>query len=237
MPRSDLPTTIERLRGGLIVSCQAVPGDAMFGADHMAAFARAALDGGAAGLRANGPDDVAAVHRAAPLPLIGIWKVDLPGYEVRITPRLSDALGVAAAGADIIALDGTLRPHPDGQSAAELIRRVKQQTGLPVMADVATLEEGLAAEAAGADLVGTTLSGYTADSPQQEQPDFALLLALADQLRVPLIAEGRINTPALAAQALALGAFAVTVGSAITRPQLIAAAFVAAMQPKQGAQH
>ncbi len=236
MPDHPLPPAIESLRGGLIVSCQAMPGDAMFGAEHMAAFARAALDGGASGLRANSPVDIAAVRRAVSLPLIGIWKVDLPGYEVRITPRLRDALIVAAAGADIIALDGTLRPHPDGRSAAELIRRVRQETELPVMADIATLEEGLAAEEAGADLIGTTLSGYTADSRQQEEPDFELLAALTDRLSTPVIAEGRINTPALAAQALALGAFAVTVGSAITRPQLITAGFAAAMQPKHGAQ-
>lgn len=215
------------LRGGLIVSCQAEPHEPLHGAPFMAAMARAAAMGGAAGIRANGPDDVAAIRAAVDLPLIGLYKVDLPGYEVRITPTLEHARQIAAAGADLIALDATARPHPDGLSAAGLIDRVRKATGCPVVADVSTVEEGIAAAGAGADAVATTLSGYTADSHLQEGPDYELVRRLASLLEVPVIAEGRIATPRQARQALALGAYAVVVGAAISRPQCIVARFVA----------
>jgi N-acylglucosamine-6-phosphate 2-epimerase len=165
------------------------------------------------------------------LPIIGIEKAALPGWEVYITPTLEHARSVARAGADIIALDATRRPHPDGVDLPERIQHIHQETGCPVMADIATLEEGLAAEAAGADLVATTLSGYTADRPPQPGADFDLIRQLASLLRVPLIAEGRIADPQQAARALELGAFAVVVGSAITRPQWITQQFARRIQP------
>jgi len=221
---------ILRLQGGLVVSCQAAPDEPLFGAGHMAAMARAALAGGAVGIRANGPEDIAAIREAVDLPVIGIYKVDLPGFAVRITPTVEYARQVSRAGAHIIALDATRRPHPDGLGLTERIRAVKQLTGCAVMADVSDLEEGLAAEAAGADLVGTTLSGYTSSEPPPPGPDFDLLEALAHKVQLPVVAEGRIATPAQAAQALALGAFAVVVGGAITRPQWITAQFVRQMQ-------
>jgi N-acylglucosamine-6-phosphate 2-epimerase len=143
---------------------------------------------------------------------------------------VQDAIQVAHAGADIIAIDATSRPHPDELVLPEQVRRIHDQTCCPVMADIATYGEGLAAEQAGADLVATTLSGYTADSPAQEMPDFELLKQLTTTLKLPVIAEGRISTPEQAAQALELGAFAVVVGSAITRPQWITARFVQGMQ-------
>jgi N-acylglucosamine-6-phosphate 2-epimerase len=227
---TTLPDVINRLRGGLIVSCQALPDEPLFGAAHMAAMAHAAEMGGAVGIRANNPVDIAAIRAAVRLPLIGIYKVDLPGFAVRITPTLEHAQQVAEAGAHIIALDATRRPHPDGITLTERVRRIKELTGCPVMADISNLEEGLAAEAAGADMVGTTLSGYTSLEPPPTEPDFELLRALACQVRIPLIAEGRITTPAQAVVALSLGAFAVTVGGAITRPQWITAQFTRAIQ-------
>ena len=219
-----------RLRGGLVVSCQALPDEPLFGAGHMAVMARAAQAGGAVGIRANSPEDITAIRAAVDLPVIGIYKVDLPGYAVRITPTVEYARQVAAAGAHIIALDATQRPHPDGLEIGERIRAVQQSTGCLVMADISDLAEGLAAAAAGADLVGTTLSGYTSQEPPPPVPDFDLLKQLAAaRLPIPVIAEGRISTPAQAAQALALGAFAVVVGGAITRPQWITAQFVKQM--------
>ncbi len=202
----------------------------------MAAMARAAVSAGAVAIRANGPADIAAIRAEVDVPIIGIYKVDLPGFDVRITPTLEHALQVAEAGADMIAIDATLRPHPDVKSD-ELIEQIHHRTGLPVLADVSTLEEGLAAAACGAEFVATTLSGYTADSPDQPGPDFALLEQLVAALRpkgIPVIAEGRIATPEQAAHALALGAHAVVVGSAITRPQWITARFVDALK-KAGA--
>lgn len=221
---------LNRLRGGLIVSCQAEPREPLHGSAIMAAMARAAAEGGAAGIRANGPEDIRAIRQAVDLPVIGIYKVDLPGYEVRITPRLEDALQVARAGAQIIALDATSRPRPEAGDAGAFIRMVKHATGCPIMADVSTLEEGLAAAEAGADLVGTTLSGYTSYSPLQEEPDLQLVHQLSSLLSIPVVAEGRIATPRQARQALEMGAFAVVVGTAITRPQWITRQFVSALR-------
>lgn len=228
----NLPPRLAALRGGLIVSCQALPEEALFGSDIMARLAVAARTGGAAGIRANTPPDVVAVRAAVPLPLIGLWKVVVRGFEdVYITPRVEDAVAVANAGADIIAVDATNRPHPEGKNAAGLIKAVKETTGKLVMADISTADEAVAAEDAGADMVSTTLSGYTPYSPQQDAPDLALVAALASRLRVPLVAEGRIATPEQARAALDAGAFAVVVGGAITRPQQIAKRFADALRP------
>ena len=216
-----LPPIFARFQGGLIVSCQALEDEPLHGAHIMAAMARAALQGGAAGIRANSPPDIAAIRAAVDLPIIGLYKEFLPGCAVFITPTLRHAVAVSDSGADIIALDATLRPHPGNLDAAALIRQVKEATGKPVLADVAGYADGIAAWQAGADAVSTTLSGYTPDSPQQEEPDFDLLARLAADLPIPVIAEGRISTPDQAARALDLGAFAVVVGSAITRPQWI----------------
>jgi putative N-acetylmannosamine-6-phosphate epimerase len=219
-------SVFDRLRGGLVVSCQALDDEPLHGAQIMAAMARAAQQGGAAGIRANGPEDIAAIRAAVPLPLIGLYKAHIQGYAPYITPTIEHALAVAHAGADIIAIDATLRPRPDGLDAGAWIGKVRAETGLPVLADIATYEEGLAAWRAGADAVSTTLSGYTGDSPRLDGPDFALVERLAQALPAPVFAEGRIHTPEQAARMLALGAFALVVGGAITRPQEITRRFV-----------
>lgn len=224
-----LSALLDKLRGGLIVSCQAEAGEPLFGSSHMAAVAVAAAQGGAVGIRANYPQDIAAIRKAVKLPVIGIYKIDLPGFAVRVTPTVESAIAVARAGADIIALDCTARPHPDGLRLNELIRLIHAETHCPLMADVSNYEEGFTAQAAGADLVATTLSGYTSATPISEAPDFELLHRLASDLSVPVIAEGRIATPQQAAEAIHLGAFAVVVGSAITRPAWITARFVREM--------
>ncbi len=198
----------------------------------MARLAVAARGGGAVGIRANTPVDVRAIRAAVPdLPLIGLFKVVVPGFDdVYITPRLEDAAAVAAAGADIIALDATLRPHPEG-SACDLIRAVKDTTGKLVMADIDTEAAAAAAVEAGADVISTTLSGYTPDSPDLPGPDLALVRRLAGlNLPVPIVAEGRIATVEEARAALEAGAFAVVVGGAITRPQQITRRFAQAIQ-------
>ncbi len=226
----DLPTLLSRLSGGLIVSCQARVDEPLHGAQHMAAMARAAAAGGAVGIRANSPQDIAAIRQAVDLPIIGLWKDDLPGFSVRITPTVEHARWLAAAGTDIIAIDATARPHPDGLTLTERIAAIHNDTHHPILADVATLEEGIAAQQAGADLVAPTLAGYTEYSPPREEPDFELIRQLAARLSVPVIAEGRIATPQQARRALTLGAFAVVVGGAITRPQQITARFAAALK-------
>lgn len=216
------------MAGGLIVSCQASPGEPLFGPEPMMRMALAAALGGASGLRANGVDDVRAISRAVPLPIIGIWKVDAAPDEAFITVTLQQAERLAEAGAAVIAVDGTSRPRPGGLTAGDLIRAIKARTGLPVMADCATLEEGLEAAAAGVDLVGTTLSGYTPSSraPDDAGPDLGLVRALAERAGVPVVAEGRIWTPEEAIAAFDAGAWAVTVGTAITRPHVVTRRFV-----------
>jgi N-acylglucosamine-6-phosphate 2-epimerase len=228
-----LSPLIESLREGLIVSCQALPDEPLFGVQHMAAMARAAVAGGAVAIRANGPDDIAAIRKAVRLPILGLFKEDIPGCEVRITPTLEHAEKIARAGADVVAVDATRRARPGNLSVKDMIDHIHKVIGKPVLADVSTLDEGLAAVESGADFVATTLSGYTAYSPSQPGPDFVLLGKLVNHLKplgIPVIAEGRVSTPQEAVHALALGAHAVVVGSAITRPQWITAQFSGALK-------
>ncbi|MEW5626316.1 N-acetylmannosamine-6-phosphate 2-epimerase [Streptomyces hydrogenans] len=215
---------LHELAGSLIVSCQALPGEALHGSEIMARMARASVEGGARAVRINSPEDVEAVRQAVTVPVIGLWKDGETG--VYITPTLTHARRIAEAGADLVALDATTRPRRDGLTLAETIEAL-HRLGIGVLADVSTHEEGMAAEAAGADAVATTLSGYTEHSAAQQGPDFALIASLAPALTVPLIAEGRISTPDEAARALSLGAHAVVVGGAITRPTFITQRFAA----------
>jgi len=215
-----------KLYKGLIVSCQALEAEPLFGADHMAVMAMAARMGGAVGIRANTPVDIAAIRKTVDLPIIGLYKQVIPPFEVYITPTIESAMAVNQAGADIIALDATLRAHPAEKSAADLIKEIKSITHKPVLADIDNVCAGQAAEQAGADAVSTTLSGYTADSLRSESPDFDLIKNLCDCLRIPVIAEGRFWTVEQMVHAFELGAFAVVIGAAITRPQLITQRFV-----------
>jgi putative N-acetylmannosamine-6-phosphate epimerase len=214
-------------RGTLVVSCQAREDNPLHGAAHMAAMARAAEQGGAGGIRANGPDDVAAIRAVTKLPLIGLFKRDDDGFPVYITPDFACARAVAQAGADIVAVDATARPRR-GEPIVELIARIRRELHVLVMADIATHAQGLAAEAWGVDYVATTMSGYTEDKPPTDGPDLDLVASLAKACRVPVIAEGRFETAAQVAQAFDRGAHAVVVGTAITNPREITRRFAAA---------
>jgi len=219
------------VRGRLIVSCQALEGEPLHGADMMAKMARAAELGGAVAIRANSPDDIRAIKRAVKLPVIGLYKQGDSG--LYITPTFAAAAQLAAAGADVIALDCTARPRPDGSTRDELLARIQRELDLPIFADVATVEEARAAARAGAAMVAPTLAGYTAYSPPADGPAFALLADMTRDLALPVIAEGRIESPQQARQALQMGAWAVVVGSAITRPRSITARFARALQLSQ----
>lgn len=222
-------TKISRLRhqlqNGLIASCQPVPGSAMDTPEIVAAMALAALAGGAVGLRVEGISNIEAVRWVTDAPIIGIIKRDLPDSEVRITPWLEDVDALCTAGADIIAFDVTCRPRP--VSVEDLFQRV-QATGCLAMADASNIEDGLLAHRLGIDFIGTTLSGYT-QTPVPTEPDLELVKQLS-QAGCKVIAEGRYNSPALAAAAISAGAYAVTVGSAITRIEHICSWFCEAIQ-------
>ena len=222
------PEGLEALRSQLIVSCQAYPGEPMRDPRTTAQVAASAVIGGAAAIRVQGLADIQFTRAAVEVPVIGLWKDGHDG--VFITPTLRHALAVANAGAHVVAIDGTRRPRPDGLSFAETVAGIHAESHALVMADCGSFDDALAAVDAGADLVGTTLSGYTGERHKTDGPDLELLEQIAaGGLGKPLIAEGRIHTPAQARQALDAGAFAVVVGTAITHPASITSWFKGAM--------
>ncbi|NEO33929.1 MAG: N-acetylmannosamine-6-phosphate 2-epimerase [Symploca sp. SIO3C6] len=208
---------MDALRHSLIVSCQAPADSPLHNQQVIAAMAQAAINQGAAGIRIDTPAHVKAVRTQCPnAVIIGLWKQHLPGSEVYITPQFHHALAIASAGADIIALDATLRERFEGENVKEIIFRIHEELGKLVMADVDTIENAIAAVEAGADLVATTLYGYTRCTQNLSPPGFNLLPQLKQQLKVPIICEGGISSPQMAREALKLGAYAVVVGTAIT---------------------
>lgn len=216
-----------RLAGGLVVSCQARADHPLHGPLYMAAMAQAAVRGGAVGIRADGPDDVAAIRTAIPeeMPIMGIAKERAADGSVFITPSAASARNVIEAGAELVALDGTPRERPGGESLREVVAAI-HAAGAAALADVGTIEHARYAIECGVDAVGTTLSGHTPDSPALEGPDFGLLERLVSQSPVPVFAEGRFWTPEEVRRAVSLGASFVVVGTAITNPQAITARFV-----------
>ena len=216
------------LRGGLVVSCQARAGSPLRDSEIIAALAEAAVFGGAAGIRAEGADDVAAIRRRVPVPVIGIRKVVGADGGVFITPTAAAVLEVVAAGARLVALDGTSRDRPGGEALGDVVAAI-HAAGALALADVATVEDGPYAVAGGVDAVGTTLSGYTPGSLAQEDPDLDLVRDLAATCPIPVFAEGRVWTPEQAAEAMARGAAFVVVGTAITDPTAITRRFARAV--------
>jgi len=219
------------LRGKLIVSCQARESEPLRDPRIMAVMAQAAVMGGAVGIRANGADDIRAIKQVVDVPVFGILKHKLADTAVFITPTLDDVREIADAGCDVIVVEATDQPRHNGEALADFLSAIKREFDVPIMADISTLAEGITAAELGADIVATTLSGYTPYSRQQSAPDFALIEELAAKVNVPIIAEGRIATPTEARQAIDSGAFAVVVGSMITRPSHITEYFVKGMRP------
>ncbi|MEM8605014.1 MAG: N-acetylmannosamine-6-phosphate 2-epimerase [Cyanobacteria bacterium P01_H01_bin.121] len=216
-PQLEHAQILAQLRGGLVVSCQAPEGSPLRDRQVIAAMAQAAMQQGAVGVRLDTPDHIQATRVALPdAPIIGLWKQVYPESEVYITPQFHHAEAIAHAGADIIALDCTLRSRPGAETFPEIIQRIHADLGTLVMADIDTLEAAIAAAEAGADVVGTTLFGYTGATQQQTPPSFDLVKNLVEQLQVPVICEGGIASPTMATQAFQLGAYSVVVGTAIT---------------------
>lgn len=218
---------LTRLDGGLIVSCQAYPGEAMRDPRTMVQVAQAAISGGAVGIRLQGLDDIRA-GAALPVPVIGLWKDG--ESDVFITPTVAHARAVADAGADIVALDGTRRLRPDGLTLAETISQLRETHDVLVMADCGSLADAVTAESGGADVLGTTLSGYSGERPKTLGPDLELIAQIREHCHLPIVAEGRIHSPAAAVASRDAGAFAVCVGTAITHPSTITSWFVEAIR-------
>jgi len=224
----SIPEICRSFRGKLIVSCQASAGDAFRDSAAMARFARAAVDGGAAGIRAEGVEDIRAIRAAVSVPIIGIRKSQAADGRILITPSFEAARELVAAGADLIALDCTARGRRYG--ALERLRRIKAELRVPALADIATVEEAVAAAEAGADCVLSTMRGYTPETEQCRGFDPEFIAMLKSAVKVPVIAEGRIRTPDEARAAMMAGAFAVIVGAAITRPHEITRRFTTAVE-------
>ena len=215
------------LSKSIIVSCQAEGSDP-FNEDpeYMALFARAAIMGGARGIRTQGIEKLCAIKRCVSEPIIGLLKSEFPDGSVRITCSYKEVEELISAGSDIIAIDGTFRLR-EGLSGPEFIKEVKKRYNCIVLADIATLDEALECEKAGADCISTTLNGYTPDTKNDsgDYPNYELLKKTVERVKIPVFAEGRYNTPLDARRAIEIGAFAVIVGSAITRPRVITSWF------------
>lgn len=232
-----MKTMLEQIKGKLVVSCQALDNEPLHSPFIMSRMALAAAQGGAAGIRANSVVDIEAIKAQVDLPIIGIIKRDYADSEVFITATLREVDELMTASPEMIALDATQRPRPAGETLAALVTQIRERyPQVLLMADIASVEDAAAAAELGFDCIGTTLYGYTAASTGHKlaENDCAFLRAVLNAVTQPVIAEGNVDTPELAARCLQLGAYAVVVGGAITRPQQIAARFAAAIA-QQGA--
>ena len=221
---------VTRLKNKVVVSVQAMPNEPLYAENCMVAMMKSVIKGGAGGLRVAGVRDVKNAKAITDIPVIGITKPEVIPQNfkeiVYITPTLSDVISLVEAGADIIAFDGTQRPRPNKTSLAEIIKYIHINKRV-AMADISTYEEGVEAAKLGADILSTTLAGYTLESKDSPQgPDFPLLEALVKEVKIPVILEGRIWEPNEVDKAFELGAYSVVIGSAITRPQLITKRFI-----------
>ena len=226
------------MKGTVIVSCQATPGEPLYDRERsvMPLMARAAKLTGAKMIRTSSVRDIIEIKEETGLPVIGLIKREYPGFQGRITMTMREVDECMAAGADVVSIDCTDCVRGDGLTPTEFLKAVREEyPNIIIMADCATFEEGVAAHAAGADLVGTTMNGYTPQTAGETgEPNFALVARLVKTLPCPVIAEGRIHTPEQARKMLEIGAWAVVVGGAITRPLEIASRFMAAVRDLPG---
>ncbi len=219
---SEHSKILDKIQGGLIVSCQALKDEPLYSSYIMSRMAYAAMEGGASGIRANSVEDILEIKKLVPLPIIGIIKMDYEGSEVYITPTMREVDELVKIEVDIIAIDATNRIRPEGKTLDEFFAkvRVKYRNQL-FMADCSTLEEGLHAQKIGFDLIGTTMSGYTPYTKGVALPNLDMMRSLVAQVKKPVIAEGGIWSTDDFVNALNTGVHAVVIGSSITRPREI----------------
>lgn len=222
---------VSKLKNGLIVSCQAEPGLPFDSPEGVTMFAKAAISGGASGIRSEGVEKTKMILESLNVPVIGLIKSKFEDGRVRITGSFSDVDDLSAIGCPIIAIDGTFRKR-DGLTGPEFIHRIKSEFDALIMADVAKEDEAIECEQAGADLISSTLNGYTLETEKDKvlSPNFILIKSLTKKIKKPVIAEGRINSPNDAGEMIRLGAYAVVVGTAITRPHIITSWYVNAIK-------
>lgn len=224
---------LERIKGGLIVSCQALPQEPLHSSYIMSRMAFAAKEGGASGIRANTVEDITEIKKIVDLPVIGIIKKDYEGCEIYITPTLDEVDALVECGVDIIAMDCTRRLRPGGITLDDFFARVREKYPDQLfMADCSDYEEGMHAAEIGLDLIGSTMSGYTEYTKGAALPNLDLMRRLVQDCGKPVIAEGGIWTPEQLKAALDTGVLAAVVGTAITRPREITKRFAAAIQDK-----
>lgn len=221
-------TVLDQIKGKLIVSCQALPDEPLHSSFIMGRMALAATQGGAAGIRAQSKEDILEIQKNTDLPIIGIVKRNYEDSDIYITPTMKEINELLETRCEIIALDATNRKRPNGENQKDLVQAIHNAKRL-AMADCSTVEECIQAEKDGFDIVSTTLCGYTPYSVNVDGPNFPLMKEVLEKVKVPLIAEGKINTPQDLHDALEIGAFSAVVGGAITRPKQITERFIAAI--------
>ncbi len=224
---------VEKLKGKLIVSCQALPDEPLHSSYIMGRMAAAAKEGGAMGIRANTKEDIAQIQSEVDLPIIGIVKRDYDDSKVYITPTMKEVEELMEVKPEIIAIDATGRTLPGGKTLDEFFAEVKEKYPEQLfMADCSTVEEMIHADELGFDFIGTTMVGYTEESKHLriENNDFEIIRKALSMVKHPVIAEGNINTPEKCKRVIELGCYAVVVGSIITRPQLITKPFAEALE-------
>ena len=231
--KKSLNEVLELVKGSIIVSCQALPSEPLYCEEMslMPFMAKAAQMAGSKCIRTSSIRDVIEIKEKTGLPVIGLIKRNYEGYETYITPTMQEVDELVAADSDIIALDCTYMKRGNGQTINEFLKEIREKyPDIPLMADISTLEEGINAWKCGVDIVGTTMNCYTPHSEKTEGPNYELVAQLVEALPIPVIAEGRVHTPEQAAKMLELGAHAVVVGGAITRPLEIAQHFYKAIE-------
>jgi len=224
---------LEKVKHGLIASCQALEDEPLHSSFIMSKIALAASLGGAVGIRANSKEDILAIKKEVDLPVVGIVKRDYPDSEVFITATKKEIMELLESGCEMIAMDATLRKRPNGETLSDLVSFVKSEhPHVQLMADISTLEDAIEAEKLGFDCVSTTLYGYTEETKEHKlyDNDFSFIKDVLEKVKIPVIAEGNVITPEMAKTVISLGSYAVVVGGAISRPKQITERFVDAIK-------